>query len=211
MFAGQYYFVFLSASIYRFIIGKIIIRVSSKCEDYDQNLRWIKFIYRNLYIYVEQSNILLSHVISWFFDMQFAFKSCICCLDGWIARCRQSTVPERFRRNRRADREAGEGKTSGRSLNTGGGIKRANSWRAPLFLPCSVFLPLFFRPPFSSFTVASLLERVTPSGFPLFTFIWIFLAPPRPLLPLIRREPCANLLHEPSSFLSTLNLRLFPS
>lgn len=48
---------------YRFIIGKIIIRVGSKYEDYDQNVRWIEFIYRNMYIYVEQSNILLSHVI----------------------------------------------------------------------------------------------------------------------------------------------------
>lgn len=103
-----------------------------------------------------------------------AFR-CVCCLDGRIAsRDADKVRSRRYRRNRRADRKAGGGKTSGRSLNTGGGIKRANSQRAPLFLPRCVLLPLCLSSP--SLSAASPFERVTPSGFPLFTFIWIFLA-----------------------------------
>lgn len=113
----------------------------------------------------------------------------------------------RYRRNRRADRKAGGGKTSGRSLKAGGGIKRANSTTSasPFSLAASSFFLLSFLPLPRRRRRLPLRVRVTPSGFPLFTFIWIFLAARAALLPLIRREPCANLLHEPSSFLLALS------
>lgn len=152
------------------------------------------------------SVLLYTRVIFYFLNIYSAraFR-CVCCLDGRIAsRDADKVRSRRYRRNRRADRKAGGGKTSGRGLKAGGGIKRANSTTSasPFSLAASFFLLSFLPLPRRRLP---LRVRVTPSGFPLFTFIWIFLAARAALLPLIRREPCANLLHEPSSFLLALS------
>lgn len=104
---------------------------------------------------------------------------CVCCLDGRIAsRDADKVRSRRYRRNRRADRKAGGGKTSGRSLNTGGGIKRANSQRASLFLPltASFFLLSFLPFPFCRLP----LRTSHPIRFSSFHFYMDFFSRARP-------------------------------
>lgn len=162
---GQHYLVFLSASIYRQII---LIHVGVRNTKITSNLKMIKFIHYNLCI-IERS-ILLTRVISWFFDMRCVFKSRICCLDGWLARFRQSigTIPAAQeeskggwrswrRENIRAELEYGR-RNKTRKLMTSASL-------SPLFCLSSPFLPSPFLPSFSSFPAAS-----NESPHPVFLF-----------------------------------------
>lgn len=100
-------------------------------------------------------------------------RMCVCvrCLDGGMPTEYRS---RRYTRNRRADRKAAEeGKHQGGASTHG----RRNKTRK-LATSRASLSPLARGPSSPRLSPPSLppLERVTPSGFPLFTFIWIFLA-----------------------------------
>lgn len=87
---------------------------------------------------------------------------------------------QRFRRNRRADREAGEGKTSGRSLNTRreGRRNKTRKLETSTSLSLLFFLPLFFRPspPFPFLLRRLSLRTSHPIQFSSFHLYMDFLA-----------------------------------